>query len=49
MGEFMQLCAYIDSNNISGIWEWTKAYTGYFCVFAFLFAFFVGIVRRIRG
>ncbi len=29
MGEFMQLCAYIDSNNISGIWEWTMTHIGH--------------------
>ena len=39
----------MDTHSVRGMWEWTKAYTGYFCVFAVVFAFFIGIVRRMRG
>lgn len=39
----------MNTHSVRGMWEWYKAYTGYFCVFAIIFAFFIGIVRWVRG
>lgn len=40
---------HIDTHSVRGMWEWTKTYTGYFCAFAVVFAFFIGIMRQLRG